>query len=103
MQSLSDIDEFGLSLQEYRKAAREKGLERHLNELEAQRLRLLGELESLRANKAALRQQLKQEIFREEDAALSKAMKRTAAAQDTQAQYCSTGNGGPQRTGQRSV
>lgn len=87
MQSLSDIDEFGLSLQEYRKAAREKGLERHLNELEAQRLRLLGELESLRANKAALRQQLKQEIFREEDAALSKAMKRTAAAQDTQARY----------------
>ncbi|MBQ8110631.1 MAG: hypothetical protein IJ124_10780, partial [Clostridia bacterium] len=85
--SLGAIEEFGASLEECREAARQRDIEQHLEELEARRLALLGELDHLTLKNAEVRQALKQELLREGADGLSEAAQRTKAAQAEQAKY----------------
>lgn len=87
LSSLSGIDEFGISMQECREITRKSAIEQQMNELEARRLELMGEMDHLRAGRDVLRNQLKQEIRRDEAKALADAIEKTQAAQATQAQY----------------
>lgn len=87
LESLGGIEEFGASLEECREAARKLDIEKHLDNLEARRLALLGELDHLNLKNAETRESLKQELRRDEAGFLAEAVKRTRAAQAEQAKY----------------
>ena len=78
--SLGGIEEFGASLEECREAARQSDIERHLENLEARRLALLGELDHLTLQNAETRQALKDELRREAASDLAEAVRRADAA-----------------------
>ncbi len=86
LKSLSGIEEFGISFKECREIVRKSTIEKELNELEAQRLKMLSEMEQLRKGRDDLRTQLKQEIRRDEAAAFAEAVKKTEAAKAAQAE-----------------
>lgn len=87
LESLGGIEEFGASLEECREAARQRDIEGHLENLEAQRLALLGELDHLKAGGEALRAQLKQEIRREATGELAEAVRQVDAAKAEREKY----------------
>ena len=87
LESLGGIEEFGASLEECREAARQMDIERHLEELEARRLALLGELDHLNLKNAEVREALKRELRRDEAASLADAVERTKAARAEQQKY----------------
>lgn len=85
--AVSQVDEFLDSLRAFRERAGIDLVERQLDELEAQRLELLTELDKLKAGSAGLREQLKQEIRQEDAAALGEIAEKTRAAREEQARY----------------
>ena len=87
LESLGGIEEFGASLEECREAARQRDIESHLENLEARRLALLGELDKLTKKSADARQSLKQELRQEAEGEAAEAGRRAKAAQAEQAKY----------------
>lgn len=87
MDALRDMDDFQDSMRKYREQAGVDHVEAQLNSLEAQRLELLNELDKLKTGNRNLREQLKQEVRQEEDAALSDAVEKTKTAQAQLAKY----------------
>lgn len=87
MESLCGIEEFGITLRECREIVRKSIIENQLSELEAQRLKMLSDLEELRRGRETLRAQLKQEIRRDEAKDLADAIEKTEAAKAVQADY----------------
>ena len=87
LESLGGIEEFGASLEECREAARQRDIEGHLDNLEARRLALLGELDRLKAGGEALRAQLKQELRRDAAGELAEAVQKAEAAKAEQRKY----------------
>ena len=87
LESLGGIEEFGASLEECREAARQRDIEGHLDNLEARRLALMGELDHLKAGGEALRAQLKQEIRKDAAGELAEAVQRAEAAKAEQKKY----------------
>ncbi len=80
LESLGGIEEFGASLEECREAARQSDIERHLENLEARRLALLGEVDHLTLQNAETRQALKDELRRDVSGELADAVRRVDAA-----------------------
>ena len=68
-------------------ATRQSAIAEELNALEAQRLELLNDIDHLKLNNQKVREQLKQEIRRDEADALADAVDRTRAARAEQAKY----------------
>ena len=87
LQSLGGIEEFGASLEECREAVKRSDIERHLENLEARRLALLGELDHLALKNAETRESLKQELRGSASGELADALNRARAAQAEQAKY----------------
>jgi len=87
MESLSGIEEFGITFRECREIVRKSVIEKQLNELEAQRLKILADMEQLRKGRDDLRAQLKQEIRRDEAAAFADAVRKSEDARARQAEY----------------
>ena len=87
MESLSGIEEFGITFRECREIVRKSAIEKQLNELEAQRLKILADMEQLRKGREELRSQLKQEIRRDEAADLADAVRKTEAAKARQEEF----------------
>ena len=80
LESLSGLEEFGPSLQACREAARQSGIESHLEALEARRLSLLGELDHLSLKNEEVRRSLKQQLLSEKDAEVNEAARRAREA-----------------------
>ena len=80
LESLGGIEEFGASLEECREAARQADIERHLENLEARRLTLLGEVDHLTLQNAETRRALKDELRRDATGELAEAVRRVDAA-----------------------
>ena len=81
------LDGADIAMDARRTAIKESAVNAQLNELEAQRLKMLGDLEELKRNKGALRETLKQEIRRDEAAAFADAVKKTEQAQAERERY----------------
>lgn len=75
------LDGAEIAMDARRDALKQSAVNDQLNELEAQRLQMLGDLEELKRNRGALRETLKQEIRRDEAAAFADAVKKTEQAQ----------------------
>lgn len=75
------LDGAEIAMDARRTALKESAVNEQLNELEAQRLQMLGDLEELKRNRGTLRESLKQEIRRDEAAAFADAVKKTEQAQ----------------------
>ena len=80
LESLGGLEEFGPSLQACREAARQSGIESHLEALEARRLSLLGELDHLSLKNEEVRRSLKQQLLSEKDAEVNEAARRAREA-----------------------
>ncbi len=86
LSALGSLEDFGPSLDACREAARQSGIERHLEALEARRLSLLSELDHLNLKNADVRRELKKQLLSEKDAELAEAASRAEAArQEAQA------------------
>jgi hypothetical protein len=75
------LDGAEIAMDARRTALKESAVNAQLDELEAQRLKMLGDLEELKRSKVTLRETLKQEIRRDEAAAFADAVKKTEQAQ----------------------
>lgn len=75
------LDGAEIAMDARRAAMKESAVNEQLNELEAQRLRMLDEMEELKRNRGELREELKQEIRRDEAAAFADAVQKTEKAQ----------------------
>ena len=80
--SISEMDEFSDALTDLVRRERDGALRRDLEELEAERLKSLDEVDKLRREKQELRETFKREIREEEEAAFRDAVERTRAAQE---------------------
>ena len=80
--SISEMEEFSAALDRRRSALADGALRRELEDLEAERLRSLSDLDQLRRQKQALRETFKREIREEEAEALRDAVERTRRAQE---------------------
>lgn len=78
--SIAEMQEFS-ELDQRRRQIHDTQLAHELEDLEAERLKALGELEKLRRDKKALRETFKQEIREEEAGALHEAIEKTRKAQ----------------------
>lgn len=85
IRSLSELEGMNDAMEAGRAAARQSAANRELNDLEAQRLELLADLDKLRRGRAELREKLKQEIRRDEAASLADAVEKTRRAREEQA------------------
>lgn len=85
--AVSQVDDFLDSLRSFREKAGLNLVEKQLDNLEAQRLELLNELDKLKSGSSVIREQLKQEIRQEEADALADATEKTRAAREDQARY----------------
>lgn len=85
VQAFAEIDGLNRAIEVQRRTQQENQAAERLNELEAQRLQMLGELEALRLRRSGLREELKQEIRRDEAAAFEDAVEKTARAREEQA------------------
>lgn len=81
------LDGAEIAMDARRTAIRESAVNAQLNELEAQRLKILGDLEELKRNRGSLRETLKQEIRRDEAAAFADAVQKTEKAQAERERY----------------
>ena len=84
---LQEIDEFGPSLQERREAARRSGIERHLEDLEARRLALMGELEHLDLKNADVRAGLTRQLRQQAEGELAEALQKAEDAKAESEKY----------------
>lgn len=84
LEALGQVMELDEALRLRRDAVAKASINRDLNALEAQRLELLGEMERLKAGGARVRERLRQEILKEEAAALADAVGKTQAARAEQ-------------------
>ena len=87
LRSIAEIDEMGAALEHTRRDLRDEALRRELEDLEAERLRTLDELDHLRREKKNLRETFKQEIRAEEAGELRACIERTKAAKAECARY----------------
>ena len=87
LQSLGGIEEFGASLEECREAVRKTDIEHHLENLEARRLALLGELDHLTLHHAETREALMQQLRERAAGDLADALSRAQSARAEQAKY----------------
>ena len=85
MDALDEVGDFTHLLNVRRESNRQSAAEAQLNALEAQRLELMDEVDKLKAGGQAVREQLKQEIRRDEAQALADAVQKTEAARSEQA------------------
>lgn len=82
--AIAEMQEFAGRLEGRRREIKDSALRHELEDLEAERLKTLSEIEKLRRDKAVLRETFKQEIRAEEDEALQAAIAKTRAAQNEQ-------------------
>ncbi|MBR0368417.1 MAG: hypothetical protein IJH86_08535 [Clostridia bacterium] len=87
LDAVSQVGDFKDSLRQFREQAGLNLVEAQLDQLEAQRLKLLSDLDKLKAGGSDIREQLKQEIRRDEADALAEAVEKTRAAREQQAKY----------------
>ena len=80
LSSISEMEEFSAELSALVRRAHDGALNRELEELEADRLKALDELDKLRREKKNLRETFKREIREEEEEAFREAVARTQAA-----------------------
>ena len=85
--AIADMPEFSAALEGRRQDVANAALKHELEDLEAERLKTLAEIDKLRRDKAALRETFKQEIRSEEASDLQEAIERTRAAQQEQKKY----------------
>lgn len=78
--ALSEIEDFSASLDERKRLMGDLALKHELEELEAERLKTLSEIDRLRQQKSALRESFKQEIREEEAEALKEYTEGTLVA-----------------------
>ena len=84
LDALADVESFNDLSKERMAVATQSAIAQQLNDLEAQRLELLRDIEQLKRGGQQVRDQLKQEIRRDEAAALAEAVAQTQAAQAQQ-------------------
>ena len=87
MNSLSQAEEIDAAFHARRDAVLKSSINSELNDLEAQRLQLLTELEHLKTGSQSMRARLKQEILKDEARAFEDAAGKTRAARAEQAKY----------------
>lgn len=85
--AIVQLDGAEIAMDARRTAIRESAVNAQLDELEAQRLKMLGDLEELKRNRGEVRESLKQEIRRDEAAAFADAVKKTEQAQAERDRY----------------
>jgi len=85
--SIAEMEQFSGALDGRRKALSASALQHELEDLEAERLRTLSEIDKLRREKRNLRETFKQEIREEESGALREAIEKTRAARKEQEKY----------------
>ena len=85
--AIADMPEFSAALDDRRQQVASAALKRELEDLEAERLKTLAEIDKLRRDKAALRETFKQEIRAEEAADLREAIEKTRIAKQEQQKY----------------
>lgn len=85
--SIAEMPEFSAALDQRCHELNNEAIKRELEDLEAERLKTLAEIDKLRRDKAALRETFKQEIRIEEAAALRDATEKTRIAREEQAKY----------------
>ena len=85
--AIAEIQDFASRLDARRRSMEEESIRHELEDLEAERLKTLGEIEKLRRDKAALRDTFRQEIRREEAEAFREAVEKTNAARKEQEKY----------------
>lgn len=85
--AIAGLDGAEIAMDARRTAMKQSAVNEQLNELEAQRLRMLDEMEELRRNRGELREELKQEIRRDEAAAFADAVQKTEQAQAQREQF----------------
>lgn len=83
--ALSELEGMTDAMEAGRAAVRQSAVNSQLNDLEAQRLELLADLDRLRKGRAELRETLKKEIRRDEAAAFADAVEKTRRAREEQA------------------
>ena len=87
LDALTRVDCFKEAVRERREQAMQSALAEQLNALEAQRLELMADIERLKAGSRQVKDQLKQEIRRDEAADLADAVEKTRAAQAEMEKY----------------
>lgn len=87
LDALAQLDSFSDSFKERRELTRQSIIAQQLNALEAQRLELLADIDRLKAAGQQVRDNLKQEIRKEEAADLADSLAQTRAAQAEKARY----------------
>lgn len=85
--AIAEMQEFASELNERRRVLSNSAIRYELEDLEAERLKALNEIDHLRREKAMLRESFKQEIRIEEAEALREATEKTREAQKLQKQY----------------
>ena len=85
--AIAEMPEFSAALDQRCHELNNEALKRELEDLEAERLKTLAEIDKLRRDKAALRETFKQEIRVEEAAALRDATEKTRIARAEQEKY----------------
>ena len=85
--AIAEMPEFSAELEQRRQEISNIAIKRELEDLEADRLKTLAEIDKLRREKANLREIFKQEIRQEEAEALRDAVEKTRAARQEQQKY----------------
>lgn len=85
--AIAEMKEFASELEDRRRDIANIAIKHELEDLEAERLKTLNDIDRLRREKAALRETFKQEIRQEEAAALREAVEKTREAQKQQKKY----------------
>ena len=85
--AIAEMQEFAAQLDSRRREITNSALRHELEDLEAERLRTLSEIDRLRREKEALRESFKREIRAEEADALRDAVEKTRSAQREQQKY----------------
>ena len=87
MEALARTGSLGEAVSVQRETAQKASADAELNELEAQRLELMGELERLKAGGQQIREKLKQEILKNADGELAECAAKVQAAQAEQRRF----------------
>lgn len=87
LEAVAEIAESADALENRRRAISDGALRRELEDMEAERLKALADLDKLRREKRELRERFKQEIREEEAEALREAVEKTRAAQQELQKY----------------
>lgn len=85
--AIAEMQEFASELNDRRRDISNRAIKQELEDLEAERLKTLSDIDRLRREKAAMRETFKQEIRQEEAAALREATEKTRIAREEQRKY----------------